>query len=100
MPPCGQLMRVNPLGDGARGFAGSVTGVAHNVGLLTVDYGARARAGGTCLVAVLHTASVIWWWLAAPAVAGKGDEGRVNTMGTYVGNRQTAYAFLVSIFIL
>ena len=34
--------------------------------ILTVDYGARARAGGTCLVAVLHTASVIWWWLAAP----------------------------------
>jgi len=28
LPPCGQLMRVNPLGDGARGFAGSVTGVA------------------------------------------------------------------------
>ena len=34
------------------------------------------------------------------AVAGEGDEGRINTMGTYVGHRQTAYAFSVSIFIL
>jgi len=34
------------------------------------------------------------------AVAGEGDEGRVNTMGTYVGNRQTAYAFSVIIVIL
>ena len=34
------------------------------------------------------------------AVAGEGDEGRVNTMGTYVGNRQTAYAFSVSIVML
>jgi len=34
------------------------------------------------------------------AVAGEGDEGRVNTMGTYVGHRQTSYAFSVSIFII
>jgi len=34
------------------------------------------------------------------AVAGEGDEGRVNTMGTYVGNRQTAYAFLVNIYLV
>jgi len=33
------------------------------------------------------------------AVAGEGDEGRVNTMGTYVGNRQTAYAFSVTIYL-
>jgi len=31
------------------------------------------------------------------AVAGDGDEGRVNTMGTYVANRQTGYAFSVTI---
>ena len=31
------------------------------------------------------------------AVAGEGDEGRVNTMGTYVANRQTAYAFSVTV---
>jgi len=34
------------------------------------------------------------------AVAGEGDEGRVNTIGTYVGNRQTAYAFSVRISII
>jgi len=31
------------------------------------------------------------------AVAGDGDEGRVNTAGTYVANRQTGYAFSVTI---
>ena len=34
------------------------------------------------------------------AVAGEGDEGRVNTAGTYVGNRQTAYAFSVNIYLV
>jgi len=33
------------------------------------------------------------------SVAGDGDEGRVNTAGTYVGNRQTAYAFSVTILL-
>ena len=28
----------------------------------SIYYGARARAGGTCLVAVLHAASVIGCW--------------------------------------
>ena len=35
-----------------------------------IYYGARARAGGTCLVAVLHAASVIGCWgRAAGAVS-------------------------------
>jgi len=33
------------------------------------DYGARARAGGTCLVAVLHAASVIGCWRRAAGAA-------------------------------
>ena len=33
------------------------------------DYGARARAGGTCLVAVLHAASVIGCWRRAAVAA-------------------------------
>jgi len=32
-------------------------------------YGARARAGGTCLVAVLHAASVIGCWGRAAGAA-------------------------------
>ena len=32
-------------------------------------YGARARAGGTCLVAVLHAASVIGCWGCAAGAA-------------------------------
>jgi hypothetical protein len=34
-----------------------------------MDYGARARAGGTCLVAVLHAASVIGCWGRAAGAA-------------------------------
>jgi len=34
------------------------------------------------------------------SVAGDGDEGRVNTVGTYVANRQTAYAFSVTICLI
>jgi len=37
--------------------------------LLTINYGARARAGGTCLVAVLHAASVIGCWGCATGAA-------------------------------
>jgi len=33
------------------------------------DYGARPRAGGTCLVAVLHAASVIGCWQRAAGAA-------------------------------
>ena len=33
------------------------------------NYGARARAGGTCLVAVLHAASVIGCWGRAAGAA-------------------------------
>jgi len=33
------------------------------------SYGARARAGGTCLVAVLHAASVIGCWGRAAGAA-------------------------------
>ena len=35
----------------------------------TSYYGARARAGGTCLVAVLHAASVIGCWGCATGAA-------------------------------
>jgi len=34
-----------------------------------IYYGARARAGGTCLVAVLHAASVIGCWGRAAGAA-------------------------------
>ena len=34
-----------------------------------LDYGARARAGGTCLVAVLHAGSVIGCWGRAAGAA-------------------------------
>ena len=34
-----------------------------------IDYGARARAGGTCLVAVLHAVSVIGCWGRAAGAA-------------------------------
>jgi len=34
-----------------------------------INYGARARAGGTCLVAVLHAASVIGCWGRAAGAA-------------------------------
>ena len=42
------------------------------------NYGARARAGGTCLVAVLHAASVIGCWGRA-AVRVENTMNRVNT---------------------
>jgi len=37
--------------------------------VIIVYYGARARAGGTCLVAVLHAASVIGCWGRAAGAA-------------------------------
>jgi len=41
----------------------------HKVARRPTDYGARARAGGTCLVAVLHVASVIGCWGRAAGAA-------------------------------
>ena len=52
------------------------SGVTQSVFLLYIyiiiyilNYGARARAGGTCLVAVLHAASVIGCWRRAAGAA-------------------------------
>ena len=43
--------------------------ISELISLLLYYYGARARAGGTCLVAVLHAASVIGCWGRAAGAA-------------------------------